>query len=289
MKSLTIILATRGRPGLLAQTLDQTLKNVCSSYTELVVACDADDEQSITMARAFEPHIYLSVENREDTLGAKYNRALAPQHRAFAYLAMVDYAPHLTKGFDLAILDAAREFPDGIGVVFNRMANLSFPGINAITHNLAEKLGFIFPPYFPYWFIDHWIDDIARMIDRFTYAEVEVDVTRRPGTQELREPGFWGTFYDAAAVLRRKQAFDIIRSLEFKTPEWMKEILLRRHPLIEQRGEMINETLRQHGDQIALKDDGGQRYARVKAQAMTMLRQFVTEMEQERRQLLAAE
>src|SRR6185437_11835202 len=104
--SLTILLATRGRPDLCCETLEITLRNIALPSTKLVVAMDKDDPQTVDKLSLFaldHPNIKLSVEQREDSLGEKYDRAL--RYPAQVYLPMVDYAPHVTPGFDAIICE----------------------------------------------------------------------------------------------------------------------------------------------------------------------------------------
>ena len=125
-----------------------------------------------------------------------------------------------------------------------------------------------------YWFIDHWLDDIARLIDRISFADVHIDTSRRPGTQELRELAFWSNFYDLGQIVRRRCAFDIIRSPEFLDPPWRKLMLMRHYPLIEYRSLYINGVLRgadyaQYEERIGA-GAGDARYERLKTQALQL-------------------
>lgn len=263
---LTIALATRGRPELLRQTLNKTLRNIHQRTTKLVVLSDYDDE---TMARFGVDDLRVSVsrEVREDSLGEKFNRAIkiAP---ADVYTYMVDYAPHVTPGFDTKILEAAKLFPDGIGCVYGHMANMSFPYMQAVTQKWVDLAGGMFPGYFPYWFVDHWLDDLARMTDRYAACDVQVDVSARPGTQEHREPGFWGTFYDAMRSERHDQANRIIDAMD--EPEWRKAVLRSRFHLIDERSMMINSICRA---MPATDPTTDARYERIKARAIAKLRE----------------
>jgi hypothetical protein len=280
--SLSILLTARSRPELLKWTVETTVPNIQEPDTRLVIALDHDDTRE-TISTAWDLGKYsgvdVSVLGREDSLGAKVNRILtiAP---ADVYLHMVDYRPHLTPGFDTKILEAASLFPDGIGVVYNHMANLSFPEINAVTAGLVKHMGYFYPPYFPYWFVDHWLDDIARLIGRIAVADVKTDGSRRPGTMDRRDVAWWATFYDAAVIHRRKMAHAIINSDEFQEPEWRKKLLLSHHPLIEERSKMINDSARttrwqMHPEPV---DD---RYRRAKAAAQAALREWIPELEKE--------
>ena len=264
-QSLVINLATRGRPALLLETVRRTLANMASDRTTLLISVDADDALTLAALKSLpdDKRIVPLIAEREDSLGGKYNRCLA--HPAGVYLAMVDYAPQITPGFDEKILAAASLFPDGIGVVYNHLANPSFPGINAITKGLADKLGWFYPPYFPYWFVDHWLDDVAKLIDRIAFADVQIDGTKRPGTQGRHEPGFWGTVFDLMAGERNRQAVAIIKSDDFLTPDWQKQMLLGRMPLVEVASRAINDGVRRAQQEPASPEP---RYQRIRAAAL---------------------
>lgn len=285
--SLAIILATRGRQQILRETIERTVANIELDSTRLIIAADCDDHEtcdalSSTWFDAI-PQAVPCIWPREDSLGAKYNRALRVDASAEAYLAMVDYAPHVMPGFDRILLERIRMFPDCIGVVYNRLANASFPGINCVSRALCDEMGFLYPPYFPYWFIDHWLDDVARMIDRVAFADVEIDTARRPGTMELREPAFWGTYFDLLRLERRRCARRIVQSECFQEVDWRKEILLSHYPLIEFRSEWVNSHLRTGDPYLAQQErvagPADERYRRLKEQAIKRLPSLIAEVE----------
>lgn len=281
--SLSILLTARSRPELLRWTVETTVPNIQEPDTRLVIAADDDDTTETIIAAQKLSQKYECVERsilpREETLGAKVNRVLtiAP---ADVYLHMVDYRPHLTPGFDTKIIEAANLFPDGIGVVYSHMANLSFPEINAVTAGLVKHMGYFYPPYFPYWFVDHWLDDIARLIGRIAVADVQTDGSRRPGTMDRRDVAWWATFYDAAVIHRRKMAHAIINSDEFQEPEWRKRLLLSHHPLIEERSKMINDSARTTRWHLP-PENPDDRYRRAKSAAQAALREWLPDLEKE--------
>ena len=281
--SLSILLTVRSRPELLRWTVETTVPNIRKPGTRLIIAADEDDTpETLDTVRDLEGRwscVEASILPRETSIGAKVNRVLtiAP---ADVYLHMVDYRPHLTPGFDSKILEAASLFPDGIGMVYSHMANLSFPEINAMTAGMVKHMGYFYPPYFPYWFVDHWVDDIARIIGRIAVADVATDGSRRPGTGDRREVGWWATFFDAGILHRRKIAHAIINSPDFQEPEWRKQLLRTHHPLIEERSKMINDSARGTRWPVAPEpiDD---RYRRAKSAAQVLLREWIPELEAE--------
>jgi hypothetical protein len=237
--------------------------------TKLVISIDDDDDETLAAIDKLptDSRVCPCVREREDALGAKWNRAL--DFPASLYMPTPDHFPYITPGYDQKLLDAAALLPDGIGAVYPRMANFSFPASQAITHGLVEKLGYLYPPYFPYWFVDHWLDDVLKMIDRIVFADIDFDLGQKPPTQEMREPFFWATFYDIMRLVRRKQARDIIDSPDFDEPEWRKEVLRRNHPLVEFRSQWINDQVR--GFRVSQELPHDPRYVRMKNAAIKMI------------------
>jgi hypothetical protein len=240
---------------------DPTLEQTCGLLNDLPCVRDS--------------RVIPNVCPREDTIAGKWNRVLAEP--ADVYLVAADDDPYVIPGYDTLVLKAAQRFPDGIGIVYGHLANLSFSGAVAPTRKLCELMGgVIFPPLFPYWFVDHWTDDVARIIGRLSFANIRTDQSRPGVTQEMREPGWWATFFDAAYLMRRKQAHDIMAHEDFRasTPEWQIELLKTHHPLIEVRSRMINAGVRAQSAQLSqwagnLPPD--ERYNRVKQRAIALV------------------
>ncbi len=267
-------LPTRGRPQLLLQTLATMTKGAVLPETEIFVQADRDDEPTLLAFRdaQLDPRVKVSLAEREDTIAGKINRAM--KSPADAYMIGADDDPPVTHGWDAAMLKAAQIFPDGIGMVYGRMANASFPGKYAMTAKLMELLGFIQPEFFPYWFVDHWTDDVAKIIGRIAFADVESDQSHAGKTQEMREPAWWATWFDAAYLMRRKQALAIIDNPAFASPDWLKEILRGHAPLIEYRSRWINDSVRAQSKQLAAwsgLSNADERYQRVRRNAVDLV------------------
>jgi hypothetical protein len=272
---LCISLATRGRPTRLIENVKVSVANWTDPNTVMWIMADEDDQPTIDAVNhsGLGDRIRLSVERREDILAAKWNRAVRLEPEADLYVVDADDTTFVTPGYDSRLLDAAKRFPDGIGMVYGHMANASFTGVQAPTRKLVEFLGGIFPEYFPYWFCDHWTDDVAKIIDRISFADVRTDQSNVGMTQEMREPAWWGTWFDAAYIFRRRQAHAIINSPDFKEPKWRKEILLTHHPLLEYKSKWINDSLRLNGHNLQrhVVNKPDERYMRVKQRAIDML------------------
>lgn len=278
MNRLVISLATRGRPQQAVETIKRSVENWTHPETQMQVQIDDDDHPTIeAMASAgivapTGSGIFINQMPREDSIAEKWNRCL--EVPADVYLIAANDDPYVTLGYDTKILEAAERFPDGIGYVYGHLANLSFTGAVAVTRKMADLMGYIFPPYFPYWFVDHWTDDVARITQRISFANIRTDQSKVGKTQEMREPGWWATFFDACYLMRRAQAHAIIDSPDFQCEAWHKNLLKTGHPLIELRSRMINHSVRAQSKQLegwsGLKEQD-ERYKRIKQRAIDML------------------
>jgi len=281
---LAISLPTRGRPERVHDTVVRSIANWRSPETVLWVMSDHDDPATHDavqkLEKAYPDRVKLSVKQREDTIAAKWNRILDLEPTADIYLAGADDDPYVTIGYDKNICEAAARFPDGIGMVYGHMANASFSRAVAPTKGLVEKMGYMFPEYFPYWFVDHWTDDLAKLIGRISFADVMTDQTNPGKTQEMREPGWWATWFDAAYMMRRQQAINIIRANDFCGESWEKELLIRNAPLLEFRSRWTNTHVRSNDtiyQQWSGLSNDDPRYLRVKSRAVALIPSLLDE------------
>jgi hypothetical protein len=252
MSTLTMVIATRGRPELLQYTIEETLKHVQDPATHILVCIDSDDPATLRRLEMLpqDDRITYSVKPREDSRGEKYDRALT-EAPASVYLPAVDCAPIVTPGWDKIILEKAALFPDGIGVIRTPFINGVFPpALQAVTAGFVERLGYIYNPEYPFWFIDHEIHDIARLIGRYLEAPIEVLTapTRPAKTIRLRDVAFWATYYDRMAVVRRAKARKIIDALD-DAPH-VKAHLRDCYHGIENEARSINEHVRRNAAAI---------------------------------------
>lgn len=275
--TLAINLATRKRPELLSRTVETTLSNISLPSTVLMISCDDDDDAGIRAAEQFASRgVRVSVKSRDMSLGEKYNRVLK-EVQADVYLAMVDYAPHVTRGFDRIITDAAEIYSDGYAIIYNRHANLSFPGINAVTAKMANAMGGIYPGFYPYWFVDHHLDDIGQMTGRIVFADVAIDTSAREEsavrtwTQGQRDTWFWALLFDLLVEERRKTALKIIGLMDEMLER--KQALANNIPMIAHHSQMVNAMARQIVGSDRSTDEW---YERVKANGIEKMRSIAS-------------
>ncbi len=262
---------SRGRPQQLIETIKRNLMCLSRPSTLLMVQVDEDDEETRRVAFPTDKRVIFDIRSREDTIAAKWNRAL--KEDADVYTCLGDDDPLAVLDTDEKILQAAALFPDGIGAVYGHLANASFSGVISFTKRWVELLGgYIQPEYFPYWFCDHWTDDVARLVGRIAFADVRTDQSRIGKTMELREPAWWATWFDACYMYRREQAKRIIDKLD--EPLWHVEMQRGIAPLIEYRSKWINENVRANAKNLETWSGLGkpdERYLRVKQKAIDIL------------------
>lgn len=276
--TLTVNIATRGRPELLLKTLEHTMPNVSRKDTKVMVSIDEDDKETISALNRLptDDRIHISIKPREDSRGEKYDRALT-EHPAHVYLPTVDCAPLITPGWDQMILDATGAFPDGIGCVYTPMSNHHFPGLQAPTARLVDKLGHIYNPEYPFWFVDHELDDICRMLGRFAFVDVHfANAEWRPGTTiRMRHLSFWVHYFHIMTEERQKRAWAIIDSPEFLGSQSYKALLKNQSIAVCARSAGINSNVlenaalieKERGDKTPAEQDEGYMRALQRAQA----------------------
>jgi hypothetical protein len=287
MNTLTLVIATRGRPDLLKYTIENTVAHISrerAGATKVLVCIDNDDV--LTTRRLGEmPQadcILYSVKPREDSRGEKYDRALT-ECPADVYLPAVDCAPIVTPNWDAIILEKAALFPDGIGVIRTPYINGLFPpALQAVTAKFVKLNGYIYNPEYPFWFVDHEIHDLARLVGRYLLADVEVltAATRPKTTIRMRDVAFWASYYDFMAIERRGKARKIIDLLD-DAPH-VKAHLRDCFHGIENEARSINEHVRQNAARIqAQRGDSGppdEGYLRAKARAEQKLSRLIEAM-----------
>lgn len=262
---LVLNIATRGRPHALVNTILKTAAAIRQHDTVIMVSADDDDQGTLDAISSLRCPIHVSTRPREDTVAAKWNRALDEIPDADVYLPMADHTAFVTPDFDGMICAMASLWPDGIGLVVNQTRHFHCSKVQAVTRKLANAMGHIFVEHFPYWFADVWLFDIAKMIDRFAFLPIEISKPRDYPTQGTREMEWWARFYNSHSLVmeRRAIAIDIVQG-RIQEPGWRKAITVSRWPLYEdQTGRMVAAYTEFQGDPPT-----DARYLRVKESAI---------------------
>lgn len=213
---INVAVPTRGKPAYVAEFPLETIRSARMPATRVVIGYDDDDPQPAYHAH---PQIINSTAQREDSLGAKFNRC-AGHYPADLYVLSMDDVAISTPGWDEILAAQASLFRDGIGYVyFGREINGErLPSMMAVTRRVVDLIGFC-PEYFPFWFNNVWIDEVANLVGGYgrRVLPAAIDVRYPSGTlpePPRRDVRFWGQFLDASRPLRLAQADKLIDAMD---------------------------------------------------------------------------
>lgn len=205
---ISILVPTRGRP----EKIERLIASI-GDYpnVEVIVGCD-DDDPSMEKGPGYPKSVRIIHSPRHETLGALFNK-LAVEARGGWLMAMGDDYMIDTSDWPAILLNCAKQLPRNIGVMFARdPLHPGFPTIYAISRNTYGKLGYFAPPYFPYWFMDTWWDEIAELTG--IKLEMPIDVSCPDGrgkTQGLRDFPFWLQVFNSTRPMRVKDSLALLK------------------------------------------------------------------------------
>jgi hypothetical protein len=201
MKSVALCIASRGRPELLTRTLSATLANAVLPDTTCVVCLDHDDPVKPDLSHL---PVDVLIVPRPDGWGSKFNYC-ARKSSADVFVIWCDDQVITTKGWDKQVA----ETPDFC--LGTRPAEIEAERAFAVTRGMADLMGFSAAPYFPYWFIDTWLYDVAELADCIHETTIEIQ-GERGLSRGLRDLEFWSLFYARLMPLRMGAAHRIIKA-----------------------------------------------------------------------------
>ena len=272
---VVVCIPTRGRSESLKKVVDILIAGCSLPDTEIVVAIDADDDSYGNPSFEHGNRVVWSQAEREDTLGAKYNRAVRAT-QADVYVLWADDMVMPDPGWDAKISLSAAAFPDRCGVVlYGKIEGVLQPGI-AVTRKFIDAMGFFAAPYFPYWWVDTWIMEVATMAGRYIHTDVNVSLLgeMKQASRGVRDILFWAELFDKLRPRRIAVAESIIRA-GLDSPLCKYRLLSEVNQIAEtwrQSNSILRDparadALQQHYSFDAPEDE---RYLRVKAQAEAM-------------------
>lgn len=216
---LSVCIASRGHPQDLLTVIKSIDDRVSDpANTVISVALDSDDGSN-PEPPATRCELRWSVAEREDSLGAKYNRA---QMNAIAdwYILGADDNLFVSDGWDETIRKHAQLYGGEPGLVYFGRLDGTLPTQMAISHSFVSYQGFLFPPYWPFWFHDTWIDEIGHLTSRILWTPIHIqEIGGRGKTRGLRDVIFWAEFFETLRPIREEIARRI--SIDHNPP-WLQ-------------------------------------------------------------------
>lgn len=209
---VSLCIPTRGRPELLKAAIESARKGAKLPDTKIVIGFDADDETKFSTGETD------SIADREDSVGAKYNR-LFNAEKADIYVQGVDDL-FMPEGWDERLVESATTLRDGIGAIYFKggaITSGSLPSGFAITHEFLELING-FPEWFPFWWYDTWVHEIAVMTNRIVWADVDVKlISGRGKSRGCRDIAYWQHLFDELRPFRITLSGCIIYQLDEPT------------------------------------------------------------------------
>ena len=216
---LCILLATRGRPEMLAQVFASLATNtVRKDKTSVWLYVDEDDQitrQAIEQGRFPDPglHLHWHISRRTGNIGEAFDLLIAAEGNASQmYMTAVDDARFDTPGWDEIIRTKFNEYPDGVLLAFAHDPMTADAATYVILGwGWLKVIGRAFPPYFPHWFPDSWVDQVGRMAGRHFKLPILLYPIRGKGrTKLMRNLPFWTRFFQLTLDERKEAARKLI-------------------------------------------------------------------------------
>ncbi len=214
---IAILTATRGRPEKLKRMLQGMGVSVADkSRVSHWIAADEDDLDTINLVRfgqlerltGYPVHLHVGPKPRKlpDVWNGVWRAA---RQDGDIFIGFTDDYEVRSHGWDEQVRRALGVYDDGIAIA--HLPDPTSPNVITIicaTARVFEELGYFVVPYFPYWFADSWMDNIATMIQRRIRIDIEVGPQdgSRGRTQGMRNLRFWFDFSHQMLGERREMA-----------------------------------------------------------------------------------
>lgn len=209
---LSILIPTRNRPEGLRRLLDSIVAHAARmDAVEIIVGMDDDEVPPAWLAELPFP-ITLSHAPREQTMGRMWERLLNLSSGEII-VGVCDDLVVATDAFDARIRTEVRAHPNAVHFIDDEQAP-NFATFPVTTRKLAQRVtqaqGFFMPPWFPFWFVDTWWDELGELIGVRRVLPVRVLMQDGKGeTTSMRELGFWSHLFDVTRPMRVAVAEEI--------------------------------------------------------------------------------
>jgi len=219
---ICLIMATRGRPELLAEVF-RALKThtVQKEKVLLWLYVDEDDavtRQAITEGRLDDAGVQLHWHIGQQTSGlGEMQQTLwrVSGRTAEIFMVLGDDVRFDTLGWDDIVRAVSTKFPDGIFLASPHdpmtADTCTYP---IFGWRWLETLQSLFCGHFPFWFDDRWVHQIGEMADRYVWLPIVVQPVRGKGkTRRMRDVPFWTRFFQLALDERKQSARKLIDAM----------------------------------------------------------------------------
>jgi hypothetical protein len=229
---IALLMPTRNRPERMIRAL-KSIRDLATAPAKVVVVVGVDCDDSTTQSAALPAmggvEVRRIVGPRLLTLGHLWNK-LADNATGCDILAMsVDDYVMATPGWDAVYRQAAALMPCGFGVAWPRDP-IHHPYIcthPVTTRAMMERMGFFVPPWFPFWFLDTWLEEVGVFSACGLRMNVQLGAPDGRGdTQGMRDLAFWTHFFEALRPARQRLAEAILHETYADQPGLLASLML---------------------------------------------------------------
>jgi hypothetical protein len=236
-----IMIMTRGRPELF-KTAVASLAATAADPSRLCLWAyvDQDDPtaRSLIDQCGREPRslpVNWIVGPRTTSMGATFNQMCElTRETSGLFFGFSDDFHMETEHWDTLIRACYRDSADRLVLAYVRdNPDNDVAKIMVQSREWVDATGYFFPPYFPFWFGDLWIDQIARALGR--KFELKIAVTESGGkgkTQRMWNLPFWIRFFNACAGQRFDELVRLVQAMPGTTPQDAAELESQRSALL---------------------------------------------------------
>ena len=234
---IAVLIPSRNRPLMLSAAIT-TLREMESVENEVEYRIGYDIDDKVT-----ESLMFLSLHNsswsfnnvvwlpsQERTIGAIWNKLafISGSQSADIYSCMIDDAFTITPHWDKVMVEMAKRYDAFSWFEVSAPTNIGYP---TCTKSWLDKVGYIVPEHFPFWFMDSWFGELVQFVtnNAIPMTQQLALFSKQEATQNLRDLNFWWAFFNKTRVIRIKEAHRISGSdmaLEEFTASRAKWVLL---------------------------------------------------------------
>ena len=217
---VSILIATRARPEILAEVFASLKANTArKDKVSLWLYVDEDDQVTRRAIEAKQfPEMDLPVHwhfgPQTACLGDTHDALWAASGRSSeVYMVSGDDMRFDTAGWDEIARTAFAQHPDGVLLAFPHDPMTA----DTATYPLfgwgwLATLRRFFPGYFPYWYDDRWVSQVARLANRYVKLPILLYPIRGKGrTRRMRNLPFWARFFQLMLEERKDTARKLIQ------------------------------------------------------------------------------
>jgi len=226
MHKLHLLIVTRGRP----QQLMRLMNSIAGTANQpdlldIYIYIDDDDHETLALIDHFKalpfainPCIFPRIVSQGGMVESLIRECNADTG---VYLPLPDDYIFGKQGWDTDILNAYWLFPDHYGLFYPIDPSVPAGQVTFLflSAQWVKCLGKVATNFFPFWFDDNWVDEVAQMVQRkIPISTIMIPPGGRGQTPRMRNLPFWQNYYNCLFDERLNDAAKI-RNAIWKSDE----------------------------------------------------------------------